>query len=90
MNIVVYLTEGYGCSRPFQLAGVKFEENMNVCPFSCCALFMFSMKCKKSMNVCLFSCSTVLYIILAVMCIYVIYKCFSWDFDQQQDLDKLS
>jgi hypothetical protein len=42
------------------------------------------------MNVCLFSCSTVLYVILAVMGIYMIYKCLSWDFDQQQDLGKPS
>ncbi len=40
-------TEGYGPSRPLQLASVKFEENMNVCLFSCSAVFMSSMKCKK-------------------------------------------
>jgi hypothetical protein len=40
------------------------------------------------MNVCLSSCNTVPYIVLAVMCIYVIYKCLRRDFDQQQDLGK--
>ncbi len=57
---------------------MKFEENMNVCLLSCRAVFMPSMKCKKSMNVCPFSCSAVFYVLLAVMCIYVIYKCFCW------------
>jgi hypothetical protein len=47
---------------------------------------MPSMKCKKSMNVCLCSYGAVLYVILAMMCIYVIYKCLSLDFDHQQDL----
>ncbi len=42
----------------------------------------------QGMNVCLLSCSAVFYIILAAMCIFVIYKCLSWDFDQQQDLGK--
>jgi hypothetical protein len=42
------------------------------------------------MNVCLSSRNTVPYIVLAVMCIYVIYKCLSGDFDQQQDLGKPS
>jgi hypothetical protein len=37
-----------------------------------------------------FSCCAGFYIILAVMCIYVINKCLSWDFDQQQDLGKPS
>ncbi len=50
------------------------------------SVFMSSMKCKKSMNVRLFSCSAVLKVILAVMCIYVIYKCLSWDFYQQQEV----
>jgi hypothetical protein len=30
------------------------------------------------------------HVVLAVMCIYVIYKCLSLDFDQQQDLCKPS
>ncbi len=83
-------TEGYGPSRPLQLASVKVEENMDVCPFSCCTVFMYNMKFKKSMNVCLFSCNNVPYIVLAGMCIYVIYKCLRWDFNLQQDLGKLS
>ncbi len=51
---------------------------------------MSSMKCKKSMIVCLSSCNAVPYIVLAMLCIYAIYKCLSWDFDQQQDLSKPS
>jgi hypothetical protein len=41
-------------------------------------------------TVCLFRCSAVFYVISAVMCIYVIYKCLGWDFDQQQDLGNSS
>jgi hypothetical protein len=49
---------------------------------------MLSMKCDKKINVCLFNCNIVPYIVVAVMCIYVIYNCLSRDFDQQQDLGK--
>jgi hypothetical protein len=52
---------------------------------------MLSAECKR-LRVCF--CLTVTlclpYIVLAVMCIYVICKIFSWDGDQQQDLDKPS
>jgi hypothetical protein len=30
------------------------------------------------------------YIVLAMLCIYVIYKCLSWDSDQLRDLGKPS
>jgi hypothetical protein len=46
-------------------------------------LQLAGVKCKMSMNVCLFNYSAVFYVILIAMCIYVIYKCLSWDFDQQ-------
>ncbi len=45
---------------------------------------------KENVKTCLLSYSTVSYIGLAMMCIYVIYKCLSWDVDQQQDLGKPS
>jgi hypothetical protein len=35
------------------------------------------------------SCKSIL-TYLAMMCIFVIYTCLSWDSDQQQDLGKLS
>jgi hypothetical protein len=89
-QILTAQTEGYVPSRPLQFASAKFEENMNVCPFSCCAVLMSSMKCKKSMNVCLSSCNAMPYIVLAMMCIHVIYKCLSWHFDLKQDLGKPS
>jgi hypothetical protein len=44
----------------------------------------------KIVNVCSFSYSTVPYIVLTVMCIYVIYKCLSCGGDQQQNLGKPS
>jgi hypothetical protein len=51
-------------------------------------------KCKNVQSsecmCCICGCSVVPYIVLAVMCIYVIYKCLSWDGDQQQDLGKPS
>jgi hypothetical protein len=40
------------------------------------------------MDVCPFSCIALFNVILTAMCIYVIYKCLSWDLDQQKDLGK--
>jgi hypothetical protein len=51
---------------------------------------MLSVLCKKIVNVCLPSYNTVSYIVLAVMCICVIYKYLSWGKNQQQDLGKPS
>jgi hypothetical protein len=54
-------------------------------------MFMLSVKYKtRIVNVCPFNYSTVPNIVLAVMCIYVIYKRLSWGGDQQQDLGKPS
>ncbi len=52
---------------------------------------MLSAECKR-LRVC-FCLTVTLYLpysVLAVMCIYVIYKYLSWDGDQQQDLGKPS
>ncbi len=46
-----------------------------------------SVKHKKVVSVCIRYCT---YIVLAVMCIYVIYKCLSRDSNQQLDLGKSS
>jgi hypothetical protein len=43
----------------------------------------------NSMYVYVRSCNSVL-TYLAVMCIFVIYKCLSWDSNQQQELGKTS
>ncbi len=43
---------------------------------------MLSVKCKKVVNVYLWA-VTLPFIVLAVMCISMIYKCLSWDDDQQ-------
>ncbi len=53
-------------------------------------LQLASVKCEEGVDVCFFSFIAVFNVILTAMCIYVIYKCLSWDFDQQEDLCKPS
>jgi hypothetical protein len=63
-----------------------------ICGFSLCPteglrtsrpLQLASVKCEKSMNICLFNYNAVFHVLLAALCIFVIYKCLSWDFVQQ-------
>jgi hypothetical protein len=81
----MFLTEECRPSRPLQLAGVKFENIVNMCQklslFSCSVQYVKDCLC---VCVCLTVTLRLPYIVLAVMCIYVIYKCLSWGGDQQQ------
>jgi hypothetical protein len=49
-------------------------------------------KCKNARKLCMYVpvAVTLYLIVLAVMCIFVIYKCLSWYGDQQRDLGKPS
>jgi hypothetical protein len=82
--------EYWGPSRLLQLASLKHED-VWMCVQMLIVPVVSSSKCKECKEKCECTyrfCKHCAHIILAVMCIYVIYKCLSWGGDRQQNLGK--